>query len=84
MKKRPMRLRQASAYWRLAQKARRAGEWAQAEQYQKIGDRKLREHHAQNRARKAPLSGGPVKKVAADRTPSGNAGVTAGETAPNV
>lgn len=47
--KRPLRLRQASAYWRLAAKFRRAGKWVEAAHYQKIGDRKLREHHAQKR-----------------------------------
>lgn len=51
MKKRPMRLRQASAYWRLAQKARQAGKWADGEQYQKVGGRKLREHHAEQKSR---------------------------------
>jgi hypothetical protein len=37
------KLASARAYWRLAAKARRHGQWADAQRYQDIGDRK----HAQ-------------------------------------
>jgi hypothetical protein len=37
-------LRQASAYFRLAAKARRAANWSQAEHYQGIADRLVNEN----------------------------------------
>lgn len=58
-RKRPLALRQASAYYRLARKAERAGNWRQAEQYRRTADRKVDENR-RNAARKAEREAQPA------------------------
>jgi hypothetical protein len=50
-KPRPLMLRRASAYYRLAAKAMKAGEWASASHYGKLADRLV----AENRRQQASL-----------------------------
>lgn len=47
MSKRPQKLSQASAYYRLAAKADRAGQSTQAAHYRRIADRFVVEHQRQ-------------------------------------
>ena len=50
---RPLRLRQASAYYRLAAKADRAGQHRQGDHYRGVADRLVAEHRRETEARKA-------------------------------
>jgi hypothetical protein len=50
---RPLALRQASAYYRLAAKAERAGNYRGAERYRAIADRRVAEHRREVERRAA-------------------------------
>lgn len=55
-KRRPAKLAQSSAYHRLAAKARRAGQWTQADHYTRIADRLYREYGAEREARQRRMA----------------------------
>lgn len=48
-RRRPSKLAQASAYWRLAAKADKAGQPVQADRYRQIADSRYAEYAAQQR-----------------------------------
>jgi hypothetical protein len=52
--KRPLTLRRASAYYRLASKAERAGNYTGGAHYRKIADRLVRENQARKLAARRP------------------------------
>jgi hypothetical protein len=49
-KQQPIALRSARSYWRLAAKARRAGNYKQGDHWQGVGDRRYQEYLRQQEA----------------------------------